>query len=460
MTAASICPHFGICGGCAHQDVPYERQLLAKEQRVRAALAEAPVATFHPILASPQTLFYRNKMEYSFGDERDLAILERRAPPVDGGRVHVGLHPKGRFALVTPTPECGLESEASRVILRTVAAWANERRVSIYVRLTNLGDLRHVVIREGKNTGERLVNVVAKSTTPHVPELAERLKACGVEITTFLWSRYDGLSDVAHSTDQQIFWGEGAIQEKLAGAVLRVNANSFMQTNTRAAEGMIAVLKNWIALSFDAIPSVAAMSALSTVPSPLAGPTEAGREGQGEGFFSWGAWFHPLTPALSRKGRGRMTFRGSTLIDLYCGSGAIGLSLATEFESVIGVELNPSAIQDALLNAEVSQTPNIRFIEGKAEDVAATLPVKDRSENTTVIVDPPRPGLHPAMTQTLLDWSVPWLFYVSCNPESLARDLRTLRGRYDILDVQPMDFFPHTDHIETAVRLRRRETNP
>ena len=165
------------------------------------------------------------------------------------------------------------------------------------------------------------------------------------------------------------------------------------------------------------------------------------------------------SPQPSPKGRGRKNFSGSTLIDLYCGSGAIGLSLSSELESVIGVELNASAIQDALVNADASHTPNIRYIEGKAEDIAATLPIKEKSENTTVIIDPPRPGLHPAMLKTLLEWSAPWVFYVSCNPESLARDLLALHERYDILDVQPMDFFPHTDHIETAVRLRRRAPN-
>jgi tRNA/tmRNA/rRNA uracil-C5-methylase (TrmA/RlmC/RlmD family) len=441
MATMEICPHFGICGGCAHQDIPYDQQLTAKEQRVRTALAKLSFETFHSILPSPGIMFYRNKMEYSFGDERDVAILERRVAPVDGGKVHLGLHPKGRFALVTPTPQCGLESEEARVIIRVVAEWATDTHVSVYVRMTNTGDLRHLVIREGKNTGERLVNLVARSGTPHVDDLASRLKNCGVAITTFLWSRYDGLSDVAHSDNQKIFWGDGAIQEELSGAVLRVNANSFMQTNTRAAEMMMTVLKNWISLS------------LSTVPSPFTG------EGQGEGFFWQGAWHHPLAPTLSRKGRGRTTFKGSTLIDLYCGSGAIGLGLAGEFESVIGVELNPSAIQDAQINAEASDTSNIHFVEGKAEDVAAALPVQARAENTTVIIDPPRPGLHPAMMKTLLGWSVPWIFYVSCNPESLARDLLAMRGRYDILDVQPMDFFPHTDHIETAVRLRRRPTN-
>src|SRR5581483_10753657 len=126
--------------------------------------------------------------------------------------------------------------------------------------MTGRGDLRHMVIREGKNTGERLVNLVSKSTTPHVDDLAARLKTCGVAITTFLWSRYDGLSDVARSGDQQIYWGEGAIQEKLAGAVLRVNANSFMQTNTHAAEMMITLLKRWMGNSLPALPDALKMS--------------------------------------------------------------------------------------------------------------------------------------------------------------------------------------------------------
>jgi tRNA/tmRNA/rRNA uracil-C5-methylase (TrmA/RlmC/RlmD family) len=406
-----ICPHFGVCGGCAHQDIAYEQQLADKTRRVQQALANLPVRSFHP-------------------------ILKNIPKPEIGGAVHLGLHPKGRFALVTPTPHCGLESEAARVIMQTTAAWATEHGVSVYVRKTGDGDLRHMVIREGKNTGQRLVNLVAKSTTGQVDELASRLKTCGVPITTFLWSRYDGLSDVARSGEQQIYWGEGSIQEKMSGATLKINANSFMQTNTHAAEVMIGLLKDWIAQSFVAF-----------LPSPLVGKGREGAAKLGGLPVSVG----PPTPTLRRKGGG-----GSTLIDLYCGSGSIGLSLAREFDEVIGVELNPSAIQDALINAEVSQTKNIRFIEGKAEAVAATLPVRDQAQNTMVIVDPPRPGLHPTMINTLLDWSVPWLFYVSCNPESLARDLKALSERYDILDAQPMDFFPHTDHIETAVRLRRR----
>lgn len=395
----AVCEHFGVCGGCSRQNLSYAEQLAVKDQFVRACLAKLPVQTWHPILASPDVTYYRNKMEYSFGDERDTEIL-LHGKILDrekiNRRIHVGLHPKGRFALVTPTPSCRLLSEHAQKICSVVTDWANERAVSIYVRKSGQGDLRHLVIREGKNTGERIVNLVGKSTTPHVDELAEKLKNSGLPITTFLWTSYDGLSDVAKGDDQKIYWGEGIIQEKLGGALLQVNSNSFMQTNTRAAELMIEVLKKWMV--------------------------------------------------------------GSKLIDLYCGSGAIGLSLSSMFDEVIGIELNKDAIVDARRNAEANRISNIQFLEGKAEDLALTLPVKENAANTVVVVDPPRPGLHPTMTKTLLEWAVPQLFYVSCNPETLARDLEALSVRYDILDVQPMDFFPHTDHVETAVRLEYRAT--
>ncbi len=403
-----ICAHFGLCGGCSRQNISYAEQLAVKENIVRTHLEKFEVRTFHPILPSPDQFYYRNKMEFSFGNEKDLKILSSIPHPVlrtslstewrgtEGeARAHLGLHPKGRFALVTPTPGCLLLSEESQRICAVVEEWATSNGVSVYVRKSNQGDLRHLVVREGKSTNERLVNLIAKSTTPHIDSLAEALKKSGLNITTFLWTAYDGLSDVAGGDDHRVYWGDGAIQEKIGDLRFKVTPGSFMQTNTHAAEMMIGVLRRWIHSS-------------------------------------------------------------KTLIDLYCGSGAIGLSLAKDFEQVIGVEINRSAIHDAEQNKLVNHIVNARFIEGKAEDVAPGLPVGPDAANTVVVVDPPRAGLHPKMVETLLSWLVPNLFYVSCNPESLARDLRALSARYDILDVQPMDFFPHTDHIETAIRLSLR----
>lgn len=405
----SLCLHFGVCGGCSRQGDPYDVQISDKELLVRRQLDGLAVERWHRILPSPETFFYRNKMEYAFGDQRDVALLHRpkgdRSPaPVvapDDNPVHLGLHPKGRFAIVTPTPHCLLMSEDAQKILETVARWATEQRVSTFVRKNGEGDLRHLVIREGKNTGERLVNLVARARTPHVKELAERLRGCGAPITSFLFSAYDGISDVAGADTRRVMWGEGAIQEQLGRIRFTVTPASFMQTNTRAAERMIDLLRIW--------------------------STEDGAS----------------SPQRA-------------LIDLYCGSGAIGLNLAALYDRVYGIEINADAVRDAWTTAQANGIVNVRFLEGKAEDLAAELPVEDTAAGTTVVVDPPRAGLHNKLIDTLLEWEAPRLYYVSCNPESLARDLRRLVEKYTIVDVQPMDFFPHTDHVETAVRLKLR----
>ena len=245
------------------------------------------------------------------------------------------------------------------------------------------------------------MNLVARAKTPAIPDLAERLKRGGVPVTTFLFSAYDGASDVAGADARHVQWGEGAIRERLGRVTFTVTPSSFMQTNTRAAERMIDLLRSW--------------------------SVEDGAGGAAK-----------------------------VLIDLYCGSGAIGLNLASAFDEVIGVEVNADAVRDAWRTAKENGIPNARFIEGRAELAAAELPVGARASATTVVVDPPRAGLHADLVRTLLSWQVPRLYYVSCNPESLARDLRPLSEAYRILDVQPMDFFPHTDHVETAVRLRRK----
>lgn len=417
------CPHFGSCGGCSRQDVSYQQQLADKEQHVRNCLAGLEVSEWKSILPSPEQRFYRNKMEYSFGNEVDIRIFmgssdgekfrARSGPfsqgeaanvaiaeptPIDSHVVHIGLHPRKRFALVMPTPECELLSPEGQKIQALVTIWANEFGIASFTRKTAEGVLRHLVLREGKRTGERMVKLVAKSSTPHVDVLAERLKNSGIPITTFFWSVHDGLSDVAHGAENKIYWGDGTIQEKMGRVHVQVTSNSFLQTNTRAAEQMLDVLKGWM---------------------------------------SQGA-------------------RPQKIFDLYCGSGTIGLNLATEDMHVVGVETNSSAIEEAKITAKENGFYNVEFVVGPVEKLIAAHATLKANENALVVVDPPRPGLHPTVVDALVHWNIPHLFYVSCNPESLARDLRGLSSRYTIRSVQPMDFFPHTDHVETAVWLARK----
>ena len=402
------CPHFGFCGGCSKQDLSYDDQIRLKEEKVRSFLRDVPVERSHPILPSPDILFYRNKMEYSFGDERDRRILKISAEN-ETPSVHLGLHPKGRFALVTPTSECLLLSKESRKILAIVSEWATSHHIPTYLRKNNSGVLRHLVIREGKNTGERMVNLFTTSGLSEADSLAERLKSSGVPITTFIWSLHDGLSDVARSEAPRVLWGDGFIKEKMGRVTLRVLPQTFLQTNTHAAEMMLELLSSW------------------------SKEDSAGSS--------------------------------ATLFDLYCGSGSIGLNMASGVHDVIGIETEPSAIQDAKLNAEANGVSRATFLLGKVEDhldvftrdgVSAGTVATGTVSTGTVVVDPPRMGLHANVVQALLSVAPPHLYYVSCNPETLARDLTLLGPRYPVRDLQPMDFFPHTDHVETAVRLSRR----
>lgn len=340
-------------------------------------------------------------MEFSFGNKYDLWRLkdfesrpkEVRNPNME---IHVGLHPKGRFSLVAPTPKCQLQSEESQKICGTVAAWASEHQIPVYIRKKNEGVLRHLVVREGKNTGERMVNLFTSGTLEEdkVADLAERLKKSAA-ITTFLWTINDALSDVAQGDVRKTFWGEGMITEKVRTTDLRITPSSFMQTNTRASETMIRTLEGW------------------------------------------------------------MPKQSNTLVDLYCGTGTIGLNLISRFQRLVGIESNEGAVRDARANAVANGILNAEFYVGRAEDLISVLKgIKDIGE-AAVVVDPPRPGLHARVIEALLEVFPSRIFYVSCNPESLARDLRLLVSKYKIEHVQPMDFFPHTDHVETLVSLNK-----
>jgi 23S rRNA (uracil1939-C5)-methyltransferase len=402
----AVCPHFGICGGCSIQHLAYNDQLRHKEKFVFDFLSGFSLGSTNSILPSPQSVFYRNKMEYSFGDTKDVMILEtpkgQPRPFLDDPsiniEVHLGLHPRKRFNLVTPTPNCYLLSLESQTITRVVAAWATERKISTYVRMKNAGVLRHLIIREGKNTGERLVNLVSTSglSQQHLDELAETLRESNVPITTFIWTIHDGLSDVAKGPKNINVWGEGFIHERVADIMVRIPHASFMQTNTHAAEKMIGVLKAWM------------------VDSPAG---------------------------------------SNVLFDLYCGTGVIGLNLADRFSRVIGIEIDSNAIEQAKENAATNKIQNATFVPGKVEDLMDVVRDELRGERAHLVVDPPRAGLHSRVIERLLQMEIPTIFYVSCNPESLARDLRALMSKYTIETVQPMDFFPHTDHVETAVKL-------
>jgi 23S rRNA (uracil1939-C5)-methyltransferase len=406
LAVPPVCPHFGICGGCRLQNLDYQAQLRYKREQVIdslkriAGLPEPPVAEIVP---SEDTLFYRNKMEFSFGRRRWITKEE-----VDAGTLKeprdfaLGLHVRGRYDRVLNIETCFLQSELTAEIVREARRLTFESGLPAYSTFDHTGFWRFLVLREGKNTGELMVNVVTAEEPQHYPtvkKLAQDLRARFPEITTIVHTVNKTKAQVAIGDEQEVLWGPGFIQERLGKYFFRISANSFFQTNTKGAERL-----------FDVVMQFA-------------------------------------------------DFKGSeTVFDLYSGAGTISIYVAGSVQKVVGFEVVPAAIQDAVINCALNAVRNCHFVEGDLKDELAQVPVivARWGSPDVIIIDPPRAGMHPKVVQRLLQLSAEKIIYVSCNPATFARDIKDLiAGGYQLRQVQPVDMFPHTSHIEVVSLLTR-----
>ena len=318
-------------------------------------------------------------------------------PPVAGQWLKLGMKPKGRWYHILDLQECFLPSPEAAPLLAAVRAWAESEKVPPYNSHKKEGELRHLVIREAKNRPERMVVLV--TTTGEVPK--ESFVAAVKSVypaTTIMIGRNAKVADTAVSDSFEILTGSGFITESLNfddGSVdYRISPLSFFQTNTKGTEVLYGLLRSW-------------------------------------------------TRELKAK----------LILDLYCGGGGIALSLAGAAGKVIGVESNPAAVADAKANAELNSLRNCEFYGSTVEFI---LPSLLDMKPEAAVVDPPRAGLHASAAKALVDMAPPVLFYVSCNPEALARDLMALGPRYAIERLVCVDLFPHTDHVETVAWLTRK----
>jgi 23S rRNA (uracil-5-)-methyltransferase RumA len=385
--AASLCRHFGTCGGCSIQDRPYEAQLTYKKEKISAALKDVSGLPELSMLGAPQAWNYRNKMEFSFGDVY---------PPVPGLWLHLGMKPKGRWYTILDLEECRLPSPEAAPLLAAVRSWAEREKVAPYNSHKKEGQLRHLVLREAKNRAERMVLLV--TTTGEIPKDSFIAAVKSVyPATTILLGRNAKVSDTAIADSLEILTGSGFITETLnfpGGPVdYRVSPQSFFQTNTLGTQKLYGLLRDW-------------------------------------------------TRELKAK----------LMLDLYCGGGGIALSLAGACGKVIGIESNLSAVADAKANAELNGIRNCDFYGASVEFL---LPAILDMDPDAAVVDPPRAGLHANAVAALLAHSPAALFYVSCNPDALARDLQALAPRYRVLRLVGVDLFPHTEHVETVAWLSR-----
>ena len=398
---AALCPHFEQCGGCTLQKISYEKQLQIKVQEVAGLLGlsqsreehgtvehSAGEGIFEGILPGPCEEGYRNKMEFTFGDESK------------GGRFALGLHMRGSFMNIVNITDCHLIHEDLNIIRNAVRdffyPYYERRELTFRNNKTHIGYLRHLLLRRAHKTGEIMVCLVTTSQCPtKEQELLERLKdlllglSLTGKITGIMHIINDALSDVVKSDRTDILYGRDYIHEEVLGLHFRISVFSFFQTNTCGAE------------------------------------------------------------VLYRKAREYASDAHGTLFDLYSGTGTIAQLMSPSVQQVIGVEIVPEAVEAARENAQLNQIRNVRFI---AEDVLKaldTLPVPD-----SLILDPPREGIHPKALGKILHYQVEQIVYISCKPASLVRDLQAfyLAG-YQIKKACCIDMFPQTAHIETVVLL-------
>jgi len=382
------CSHFGICGGCAWQNLDYPRQVEFKTKQVRETLehiggfSNPPVK---PAIPSPEIFYYRNKMEFSFSADHDnLPVL--------------GLHKKDRFDLVFNLDKCYLQSETSNLIVQFIREFVKRNQISIYDLKTHQGLLRFLTIREGKNTAEIMINIVTdKGDFPEGKILAQGLSEKFPQIKSVVRNINPHKAQIAVGEKEEVLAGENFITEKIGDFIFEISANSFFQTNTKQAEKLYEVILGMADLK--------------------------GKE---------------------------------TVLDLYSGTGTISFYLAQKSQKVVGVESNPKTVQDAKKNAELNKISNCQFICEEAKTFLALALIRQEKFDL-IVIDPPRAGLHPQVVENILKLSPPEIIYVSCNPATLARDLKFLcEEKYQIELVQPLDMFPHTFHIESVAKLSKK----
>ena len=391
------CPHFGVCGGCLYQSLPYEEQLKIKEEQIKALLDSVCKSyEFEGIKGSPISDCYRNKMEFSFGDE------------YKGGPLALGMHKRGSFYDIVNTPQCQIVHEDFRKILTATLEYFTEKGMGYYRKLQHEGYLRHLLVRRAVKIGEILVALVTSGQTgaagmPEsleaekvlLEEWKETLLALKMEgsFAGILHIRNDTLADVVQSDETTVLYGKGYFYEELLGLKFQITPFSFFQTNSLGAEVLYETARGYVGETKDKV-----------------------------------------------------------VFDLYSGTGTISQIIAPVAKKVVGVEIVEEAVGAAKENAEANGLHNCEFIAGDVLKVIDEITEKP----DLIILDPPRDGIHPKALDRIINFGVDYLVYISCKPTSLVRDLVILQERgYKLERAVAVDMFPATANCETIAKLVR-----
>lgn len=402
-----FCSHFGVCGGCQWQMLPYEKQLEYKQQQVKDNLqriGKIALPEMMPIVGATATKYYRNKIEYTFGTELFMPkeqfneLKAQGVNPYDFGRQpSAGFHAKGFWDKIVDINTCYLQAEPTNAIRLAVKEFAAENNYPFYDLRQHTGFIRTMQIRLCE-TGELMVNLVLGEDDQEKREkILDHLLDRFPQITTLLYTINTKRNDSLFDLEPVAYNGKGYVVEKLEDYQFKIGPKSFFQTNTKQAEQLYRITRDFAELT--------------------------GNE---------------------------------TVYDLYCGTGSIGIFCSEKAGSVIGVEVIDAAIEDAKENAALNGLNKTHFYAGDVIDICNDAFFEQHGRPDVIITDPPRAGMHEKLVQKINEMAAPTVVYVSCNPATQARDLALLNEKYRVTKIQPVDMFPHTLHIENVVQLKLR----
>ena len=397
----AFCEHFGVCGGCRWQPLPYEMQLDAKRQQVYDQLVRIghlEVPEIRPTLPSLRTQFYRNKLEFSASSKRWVLRDEDPDAIPENDRMGLGFHVGKFFDKVLDIKKCWLQPEPSNAIRLFIKQFCIDNGYEFYNIRENYGYFRNIFVRTTEAGAVMLIVCFAYEDEARRTALLDAVAAEFPQITSLWYVINEKLNDSIGDQSPVLYKGDDAIYEEMEGLRFKIGPKSFYQTNSLQAYRLYSVAREFAALTGNEV-----------------------------------------------------------VYDLYTGTGTIAQFVSRKTSKVIGIEYVPEAIEDARANAAANRIDNCEFFAGDMKDVLSAQFIAKHGHPDVVILDPPRAGIHPDVAKVILDAAPDRMVYVSCNPASQARDLAILCQDYEITAVQPVDMFPHTMHVENVCALKRKE---
>lgn len=403
VRSVPFCQHYGVCGGCKWQVLPYNEQIRYKQKQVTdnlVRIGKIELPEISPILGSEKTVFYRNKLEFTFSNKRWLTNEEIKQNITYDQMNGVGFHIPGAFDKVLPIEKCWLQDDISNRIRNAVRDYAYEHDYPFINLRTQEGMLRNMIIRTS-TTGELMMILISKIEKEEEMNLFHKLLQFVAdtfpEITSLMYVVNNKCNDTITDLEVHTFKGNNYIYEEMEGLKFKIGPKSFYQTNSDQAYNLYKIAREFAGLT------------------------------------------------------------GNELVyDLYTGTGTIANFVAGKARQVIGIEYVPEAIEDAVVNSELNGISNTLFFAGDMKDILTQEFIEQYGRPDVIITDPPRAGMHQDVIDVLLFAAPERIVYVSCNPATQARDLSLLDGSYKVTAVQPVDMFPHTHHVENVVLLEKR----